>query len=270
MPEMQVTKLKPRKLVKGQSAKKLMLEWNGEPNVGVVDHGQASQVTKEIGESSQQASQTMTQRSVFADSFYAASDPYLADSDFVPFLDLDTLDDANREIPQSVRKGKGGLETVYEDKIVIGGVNEIETNNVTNVEEGSDSKEGNADKLGVEDKEGEFNANEEIDVDLDVIDNKEFESASDKDGLERVRQRKLKHPNSGSHSKSVAGNPKLRKGEHNQYPWTLHVSKLEIMDQIESNQEVPIKAIQDQLQKKYQVEVSRMKAFRAKSKVVDQ
>ncbi|GKF88951.1 hypothetical protein Tco_0262914 [Tanacetum coccineum] len=142
MPEMQVTKLKPRKLVKGQSAKKLRLEWNGEPNVCVVDHGQASQVTKEIGESSQQASQTMTQRSVFADSFYAAYDPYLADNDFDPFLDLDTLDDENMEIPQSVGKGKGGLKTVYEDKIVIRGGNEIKTNNVTDVEEGSDSKEG--------------------------------------------------------------------------------------------------------------------------------
>ncbi|GJX52719.1 mutator type transposase, partial [Tanacetum coccineum] len=42
------------------------------------------------------------------------------------------------------------------------------------------------------------------------------------------------------------------------------------MDQIESNLEVPIKEIQDQLQKKYQVDVSRMKAFRAKSKAVDQ
>ncbi|GJW85875.1 mutator type transposase [Tanacetum coccineum] len=113
-----------------------------EPNVGVVDHGQASQVTKEIGESSQQALQTMTQRSMFADSFYATSNPYLADNDFDPFLDLDNLGDANREIPQSVGKGKGGLEIVYEDKIIIRGGNEIETNNVTDVEEGSDSKEG--------------------------------------------------------------------------------------------------------------------------------
>ncbi|GJU63173.1 FAR1-related sequence 10 [Tanacetum coccineum] len=41
------------------------------------------------------------------------------------------------------------------------------------------------------------------------------------------------------------------------------------MDQIESNPKILIKAIQDQLQKKYLVEISRMKAFRAKSKDVD-
>ncbi|GJX29411.1 hypothetical protein Tco_0237490 [Tanacetum coccineum] len=221
MPKMQVTNLKLWKPVKGKSAKKLMLEWIGEPNVGVVDHGQASQVTKEIGENSQQALQTMTQPSVFAYSFYAASDPFLADNNFDPFLDLDSPDDADIEIPQSFRKGKGGLETVEEDEIARGGGNETEKNIVTDVEEGSDSEAGNdsgqgsdsessngydsdelvdkenlvehvhvdmdtvdksnADTLGVEDRHGEFNANEEIDVDLDVIDNEEFESASNED-----------------------------------------------------------------------------------------
>ena len=42
------------------------------------------------------------------------------------------------------------------------------------------------------------------------------------------------------------------------------------MSQIETNPEIPVRAIQDQLQKKYQLEVSRMKAFRAKTKAVDQ
>ncbi|GJU63172.1 mutator type transposase [Tanacetum coccineum] len=151
MPEMQVTKLKPKKPVKGQSAKKLMLEWISEPNVGVVDHGQATQGTKEIGESSQPTSQTMTQPSVFVDSFYAASNPFLADNDFDPFLDLDILDVADKEVSQSVSKGKGVLEIIDEDEIAKG-----------------------------------------RDVDLDMIDNEEFESASDKDGLDIVRQRKLK------------------------------------------------------------------------------
>ena len=73
MPETQVSKLKPRKPVKGQSAKKLLLDGNEESNVGVVEHGEASQGTKEIGESSQPASQTMPKPSVFADSFYSAS-----------------------------------------------------------------------------------------------------------------------------------------------------------------------------------------------------
>ncbi|GKG45032.1 hypothetical protein Tco_0495110, partial [Tanacetum coccineum] len=50
----------------------------------------------------------------------------------------------------------------------------------------------NADTLGVDDREGEFNANEEIYVDLDVIEIEEFESTSDADVLERIRQRKLR------------------------------------------------------------------------------
>ncbi|GJS80144.1 mutator type transposase [Tanacetum coccineum] len=50
----------------------------------------------------------------------------------------------------------------------------------------------NVDTLGVDDREGEFNANEEIDVDLDVIEIEEFESTSDAGGLERIRQRKLR------------------------------------------------------------------------------
>ncbi|GKB71194.1 hypothetical protein Tco_0932606 [Tanacetum coccineum] len=323
MPEMQVTKLKPRKPVKGQSAKKLMLEWNGEPNV--VDQGQASQVTKEI------------------------------DNDFDPFLDLDSLDDADRDIPQT------------------------KTNNVTdaaegsNREEGSDKEEGsdsdnsdgndsdelvdnenpvehvhvdmdtfdknNADKLGVKDRQGKLNAHEDIDVDLDVIDNEEFESASDEDGLERFTQRKLKQlrkqnkPKHGNVHKyyfyvgqEFVSGDKVKDRVHRHPIETkrylflkkndkqrvrskgrgkIHVfeptsndglsqgagpsqvtrpnkepgssqkksglrEKLVLLRELIIVQIVPIKAIQDQLQKKYQVEVSRMKTFRAKSKVVDQ
>ncbi|GJX48841.1 mutator type transposase [Tanacetum coccineum] len=45
----------------------------------------------------------------------------------------------------------------------------------------------------------------------------------------------------------------------------------DIIDQIETNPEIPIKVIQEQLQRKFLLEVSRMKAFRekAKTKVVD-
>ncbi|GKA62166.1 hypothetical protein Tco_0761685 [Tanacetum coccineum] len=356
MLEMQITKLKPRKPVKGQSAKKLMLKWIGKPNVGVVDH----------------------------------------DNDFVPFLDLDRLDVADREIPQFVGKGKSVLETVEEDEIARGGGNETETNNVINVEEGSDSEDdsdsgqgsesessdgndsgelvddenpveyvqvdmdtfdkSNVDTLDVDDRHGEFNANEEIDVDLDVIHNEEFESASYKDGLDRVRgiipvfkptsnhglsqgdgPSQVTAPinklgstpkekwtkakvsaskgtdyslKSGSQSRSVGPktlkalygclsahaqiqaclDPPLSKSKiGDSETWQVKTYDLEhkclqsrkikyctanllfegIMDQIESNLKIPIKAIQDQLQKKYQVEISRMKAFRAKSKVVD-
>ena len=106
-----------------------------------------------------------------------------------------------------------------------------------------------------------------------------------------------------SQSKVVGGKPKLRKLADNECTWALQVSKLPdsetwqvksyndnhrclqsrkikyctanflaegIQDQIEKNPKIPIKAIQDQLQKKYQLEVSGMKAFRAKAKAQDQ
>ena len=93
----------------------------------------------------------------------------------------------------------------------------------------------------------------------------------------------------------------MRKLAANQCPWVLHVYKLEdetwkvktydsehkclqsrkikyctadflsedIMDQIETNPEIPVRAIQEQLQKKFQLEVSRMKAFRVKAKAIE-
>ncbi|GJU72051.1 mutator type transposase [Tanacetum coccineum] len=261
-----------------------------------------------------------------------------------------------------------------------------------------------ADNMGYEQNPREFNANDEIEVDMDVMDHDEFESASDEDGLERIRNRKLKQlrkqgktkdgsvpntvffvgkefataddvkkdihkllietrrelflkkndkvrvraecrgtipvfedtpqhgPSDGgpsqasgsspktkwtkakvseskgiqcspqSKSKYVGGKPNARKLAANQCPFVIHVSKLrdsetwqvktfddthkclqsrkikyctadflstDIMQQIETNPEIPIKSLQEQLQKKFQLEVSRMKAFRAKSKAVD-
>ncbi|GJV67247.1 mutator type transposase [Tanacetum coccineum] len=252
----------------------------------------------------------------------------------------------------------------------------------------------------------EFNANEVFDIGIDVIDTEEFESASNEDGIERIRSRKmiqLKKQNNFKEgglqkvhffvgqefsnstivkylvhrhsietrrelylkkndkvrvraackgtipvfitscdigpskvvescqtqrgessqptkwtkgkivnskgvesplnkSKQVGGKPSLRKVAANQCPWVLQVSKLQdsetwqvktfddthkclqsrkikyctadflskdIIDQIETNPEILVKAIQEQLQMKFQLEVSRMKAFRAKSKAVD-
>ncbi|XP_035842103.1 uncharacterized protein LOC118488828 [Helianthus annuus] len=44
----------------------------------------------------------------------------------------------------------------------------------------------------------------------------------------------------------------------------------QLMEQIEENPTIPVKALQDQFHRKYQVEVSRMKAFRAKNKALAQ
>nr|GEV91051.1 hypothetical protein [Tanacetum cinerariifolium] len=106
MPEMRVTKLKPRKLVIGHSAKKLMLEWNDEANVGSMDNGQASKGTKEI--------------------------------------DLVGLDVTDREIPPFVRNGKVVLEITEEEEITRakdgGEGNETEANDVNDRKEGSGSE----------------------------------------------------------------------------------------------------------------------------------
>ncbi|GJR49223.1 hypothetical protein Tco_1399744 [Tanacetum coccineum] len=49
----------------------------------------------------------------------------------------------------------------------------------------------NANTMGNEDTP-EFNADEEFDINIDVIDNEVFESASDENGINRIRKRKLK------------------------------------------------------------------------------
>nr|GEV34381.1 hypothetical protein [Tanacetum cinerariifolium] len=106
-------------------------------------------------------------------------------------------------------------------------------------------------------------------------------------------------PSGKKQKKEGTGRVFKDKPQGNQCPWTLHVSKLkedetwvvktfndvhkclqqrnvkaatagflsqQIIDQVEGNPEIPVKAIQDQLQKKYHLDVSKMKAFRAKSK----
>ncbi|GKB54062.1 hypothetical protein Tco_0904815, partial [Tanacetum coccineum] len=190
----------------------------------------------------------------------------------------------------------------------------------------------------------EFNAHEDFDIGMDVIDTKEFESASDEDGIERIRSRKIKQlkkqnklnegglhkvhffvrqefPNSvvvkdlvHRHSIETRRELYLKKndkvriraacrgiipvfttscdigpsqviessqtkiGESSQpTKWTKEKianskgieSLLKRSKKIKTNPEIPIKAIQEQLQRKFQLEVSRVKAFRAKAKAID-
>ncbi|GKE61174.1 transposase, MuDR, MULE transposase domain protein [Tanacetum coccineum] len=54
----------------------------------------------------------------------------------------------------------------------------------------------------------------------------------------------------------------------NKCPWDLQITKFlskGIVDQIKKNPDILVKALQDELQKKYELGVSRQKAFRAKS-----
>nr|GEV53798.1 hypothetical protein [Tanacetum cinerariifolium] len=167
----------------------------------------------------------------------------------------------------------------------------------------------------------EFNSDEEFDIGMDVIDTEEFESASDEDGIEMIRSRKIKQlkrlnkvKEGGLHKVNffigqefpnlvvvkdlvhrhsietrrelyLKKNDKVRvrvacKGTIPAFTTSCDIGPSQvvestqtqvedIIDQIETNPEIPIKVIQEQLQRKFQLEVSRMKAFRAKAKAVD-
>nr|GFC37626.1 hypothetical protein [Tanacetum cinerariifolium] len=110
----------------------------------------------------------------------------------------------------------------------------------------------------------EFNANDVFDIGIDVIDTEEFESASDEYGIERIRSRKMKQLK--KHNSFKEGS--LQKSRKIKY-YTADFFSEDVIDQIETNPEIPVKAIQEQLQRKFQLEVSRMKTFREKEKVVD-
>ena len=415
IPAQKPSKLKPMKLGKSSCARNL-LGWNDIRERLVV--GQSSQVS-EVGQSSQSKPTLNDQPSSFVEDFYSIDDPFMGNDDFQQLVGLENLKAVVEGPSIDVGdKGKGvavddGAVNLGEDVDIAHSTDEEqsdgyvdEENPLEHVAVNMDTFDAsNADKMGTTELPKEFNANEEIevdvDVDVDVMDVDEFESASDEDGLDRIRKRKVKqlmkkgNPKDGSlhktvffvgqefgsadevkenihllaietrreiflkkndkervraecrgtipvfeesekhvssgglneasgssptnkwtrkkvgeskgfspkpKSKQVGGKPNARKLAANQCPWVLHVSKLrdletwkvktfddnhkclqsrkikyctadflsgDIMQQIESNPEIPIRSLQDQLQKKYHLEISKMKAFRAKSKAVD-
>nr|GEW53914.1 putative reverse transcriptase domain-containing protein [Tanacetum cinerariifolium] len=301
--------------------------------------GQSSQVTK-VGQSSHSNPTPIVQPYAFVDDFYAVDYPFNGKGDFEPLFRLDDI--APLVNVNGIVKGKEkAIEVDVGDKgkgIAID--DEIESledfmdveNPVEEVEVNMDSFDRtDADNMGYEQNPRKFNANDEIEVDMDVMDPDEFESVADDDGLERIRNKKLKQlrkqektkdgyvPNTvffvgkefttaddvkmDIHKLSIETrrelflkkNDKVRvrvecrgtipvfedtpqNGPSDGGPsqasgkikyCTANFLSTDIMQQIETNPEIPIKSLQEQLQKKFQLEVSRMKAFREKSKVVD-
>nr|GEZ76694.1 transposase, mutator type [Tanacetum cinerariifolium] len=88
--------------------------------------------------------------------------------------------------------------------------------------------------------------------------------ASDEDGIERIRSRKMKQLKKQNNFKGGG----LQKSKKIKYCTADFLSE-DIIDQVNTNKEIPVKVIQEQLQRKFQLVVSRMKAFRAKAKAVD-
>ncbi|GJX95094.1 mutator type transposase, partial [Tanacetum coccineum] len=144
----------------------------------------------------------------FVDDFYAVDDPFNGQSDFEPLFGLDDI--APLVNVDGTVKGKGkAIEVDVVDKgkdIAID--DEIENLDDTEDEEQSSEEEESdgfmdvenpmeevkvnmdsfdrtdADNMGYEQNPREFNANDEIEVDMDVMDPDEFECASDEDGKE--------------------------------------------------------------------------------------
>nr|GEU92855.1 hypothetical protein [Tanacetum cinerariifolium] len=324
-----VSKMKPKRLVLGICAKKLLLRWKqNDANV--------------IGESSSRPNTANpTTQTKFANDFYSAFDPYLEVEDFDPFFGLNTKGNSDGDTSKSSEHD----EFVDTD------------NQLVDVEVDMDHFDTTNAKTMGNDGTPEFNTNEVFDIGIDVIDTKEFESGLQKvhffvgqefpnsavvkdlvhrhsietkrelylkkndkvkvraacrgtipvfnnsydigpsnvvESSQPTKWSKVKITNSKgienplNKSKKVGGKPSLRKVAVNQCPWVLQVSKLQdsetwqvktfddthkflqsrkikyytvdflsedIIDQIETNPKIPVKAIQEKLQRKFQLEL---------------
>ncbi|GJU84177.1 mutator type transposase, partial [Tanacetum coccineum] len=334
----------------------------------------------EDGKSSQPKTTTDTTQTEFATNFYTTGDPLMG-QDFDPFFGLDSAPVDAINIPTTKadcvavedenRDGDSSDSDGYSSES--DGLVDVE-NELVDVEVDMDGFDRANDNIMGNEGATEFNADEDFDIGIEVVDNDEFESASDKEGIDKIRTRKLKQlmkqnqinegglhkvhfyvgqefpssaevkelvhkhsietrrelflkkndkvrlraecrgtipvfhanskvgssqvvgpsqtvgPSQGSQTKWTKGKIATSKGiesplktwqvktfdDTHKYLQSRKIKYLtseflsqDIMDQIETNPKIPIKAIQDQLQKKFQLEVSRMKAFRAKAKAVE-
>ncbi|KAL4566123.1 hypothetical protein LXL04_030233 [Taraxacum kok-saghyz] len=62
---------------------------------------------------------------------------------------------------------------------------------------------------------------------------------------------------------------KVKENTVNKCPWVLLTVKTYVKEHLETNPEIPIRALKEQLERKYGVNISDMKTFRAKSKALD-
>ncbi|GJZ23478.1 hypothetical protein Tco_0560937 [Tanacetum coccineum] len=165
---------------------------------------------------------TLTTPTKFANDFYSASNPFLEEDN--PFFGLDSEPvDATTAKNECVDKGKGVV--LDDDQVHVATDNTMENETDDENNDGDSSKSSEHDELVDVDNdlvdvavdmdhfdrtnaktmgnEGtpEFNADEEFDMGMDVIDTEEFESASDEDRIDRIRSRKIKQLNKQSQLK---------------------------------------------------------------------
>ncbi|GJX80355.1 mutator type transposase [Tanacetum coccineum] len=213
------TKLKPRRAVLGNYAKKLLLGWKENDANEIYE----SSTRHEDGESSQSKTTTNTTQTKFATDFYTTGDPLMG-QDFVPFFGLDSapIDATNTPTTKADCVGKGKRIALDDGQVYVSEYvdwNEA-AENENRDRDGSDSDSDgySSESDGLVDEENElvdvevdmdgfdrandntmgnegtteFNANEDFDIGIKVVDNDEFESASDEEGIDSIRTRKLK------------------------------------------------------------------------------
>ncbi|GJS04615.1 mutator type transposase [Tanacetum coccineum] len=186
----------------------------------------------EDGESIQPNTTTLTTPTEFANDFYSAFNPFLEEDDFDPFFGLDSEPvDSTTAKNECVDKGKGVV--LDDDQVYVATDNTMENETEDENNDGDSSKSSERDKIVDVDNElvdvavdmdhfdranaktmgnegtPEFNADEEFDMGMDVIDTEEFESASDEDRINKIRSRKIKQLNKQSQLKE-GGLHKLR------------------------------------------------------------
>nr|GEZ38844.1 putative transposase, mutator type, MULE transposase domain protein [Tanacetum cinerariifolium] len=238
-----VNKMKPIRPVLGICAKKLLLGWK-QNDANVIGE---SRSRLEDGGSSQPNIVNPTTQTDFVNDFYSASNPYLEVEDFDPFFRLDSEPvDATIARNECVGKGKG--VALDDDQI------HVEANKTIK----NETADGNS--------YGDTSESSEHD---------EF-SASDEDGIERIRSRKMKQLKKHNSFKEggLQKNDKVRvraacRGTIHVFNTSCDIGPSNVVESSQTQRDIPVKTIQEQLQRKFQLEVSRMKTFRAKEKAVN-
>ncbi|KAI3809479.1 hypothetical protein L1987_25455 [Smallanthus sonchifolius] len=188
---------------------------------------------------------------------------------------------------ENVNEGLGEDEEVHEDNEEVHEYNdEVHEDNEDVNEEGDSDFEGGDNCIDdVEVDMRDFRMNIDLDVEninnqsneadeeieQEVLNNEILDSGSDSDVNEStVRKNMLREKDSETWMvKTLVDEHKCLQSRSIKHCTSSFLCK-QLMEQIEENPTIPTKAVQDQFQRKLEVEVSRMKAFRAKTKALTQ
>nr|GEU92852.1 hypothetical protein [Tanacetum cinerariifolium] len=219
-----VSKMKPRRLVSGICAKKLLLGWK-QKDVNFI--GESSS-RLEDGESSQPNTANPTTQTDFANDFYSTSNPYLEVEDFDPFFGLDS-EHVDATIARNECVGKGKWVALNDDQIHVKANKTIENETADGNSDGDTSESSEHDEFVDTDNQLVV-----VEVDMDHFDTTNAKTMGN-DGTPEFNAKDVF--DIGIDSKKI------------KYCTADFLSE-DIIDQIETNPEIPVKAIQEQLQRR--------------------